>query len=178
MSEKERFLKALNIIMEHEGGYSNDKNDPGGVTKYGISLRYLKDQGIDIDGDHDSDCDDIKNMTKQNASDIYKKYWWDKYKYNAIQNLTVATKIFDLSVNMGASAAHKIVQNAINDLITKPIAVDGILGNKTRDFLNSLPEEDLMDNIRSLAAKRYEYIAAKNPKLKVFLKGWLHRADW
>ena len=178
MTEQERFNYALGILMEHEGGFSNHKSDPGGITKYGISLRYLKDQGIDIDLDGDVDSDDIRKMTFKDAASIYKEYWWDKYKYTLIHELQVATKIFDLAVNMGAPAAHKIAQKAINDLITKPITVDGVIGDKTRSYLNSLPADDVMDNIRSLAAKKYESIAAHNPKLLCFLRGWLLRADW
>jgi len=35
----ERFLKAVEMVLAHEGGYVNDPNDPGGETKYGISKR-------------------------------------------------------------------------------------------------------------------------------------------
>lgn len=32
-----RFTFAFNALIGHEGGYSNDKNDPGGQTNYGIT---------------------------------------------------------------------------------------------------------------------------------------------
>lgn len=178
MTDHERFNYAFSILMLHEGGLSNHSLDPGGITKYGISLRYLKSKGIDIDLDGDSDADDIRKIKLKNAFNIYQKYWWDKYHYNLINNLQVATKILDLSVNMGAPASHKIVQKAINDLIKKPIVVDGILGKMTLAQLNGLNSDKLMDSIRHFAAKKYEGIAEANPKLRVFLKAWLLRASW
>ena len=31
------FDKAFELVIGHEGGYSNNPKDPGGETKYGIS---------------------------------------------------------------------------------------------------------------------------------------------
>ena len=49
-----KFEEAWSYVKENEGGYVNDKNDKGGATKYGVSLRFLKglerDEG-DINGD-------------------------------------------------------------------------------------------------------------------------------
>ena len=34
-----RFRSALDYVAQNEGVFSNDPNDPGGATKYGISLQ-------------------------------------------------------------------------------------------------------------------------------------------
>ena len=33
------FLTCVKIVLDHEGYVSDDSNDPGGLTKYGISSR-------------------------------------------------------------------------------------------------------------------------------------------
>ena len=55
------FSKAITVILKHEGGFSNHSSDPGGATNYGISLRWLKSEGLygDLDDDGDVDIDDI-----------------------------------------------------------------------------------------------------------------------
>lgn len=172
-SEIERFLSAVDVIFQHEGGYSNDPNDRGGPTKFGISQLFLHDN------DMPCDADTILKLTKKEAAEIYKRCWWDKYHYNSIANLQLATKVFDLAVNMGPKTAHRIVQMAVNRACPKKnLACDGILGVTTVSALNSLDAADLMDQIRSGAAMYYEGLVADKPRLQCFLKGWLARADW
>lgn len=36
---KENFEKAFSFVLKWEGVYTNDKDDPGGETKYGISKK-------------------------------------------------------------------------------------------------------------------------------------------
>ena len=43
-----------------EGGFVNHPNDPCGATNYGVSLRWLKDDGIDVNGDSRIDLADIR----------------------------------------------------------------------------------------------------------------------
>lgn len=42
------FEKAHEFTARWEGGYIEHANDPGGATKYGISLRFLKQQGLEV----------------------------------------------------------------------------------------------------------------------------------
>ena len=57
------FDKAFELIIGLEGDYSNDPQDPGGETKYGICKTYNPDV-------------DIKNLDLQGAKKIYlEKYW-------------------------------------------------------------------------------------------------------
>ena len=62
---------ALDWIFWAEGGYVDDPDDPGGATRFGISLRLLKKMGKlgDIDGDGDIDADDIRRLSSDSASD-------------------------------------------------------------------------------------------------------------
>lgn len=171
------FDAAVQEVIKREGGFSNDSNDPGGATKYGISLRFLKEQGIDFNHDSHFDIDDVKNMTPQNAKDIYKMYWWDKFSYGTINDQALALKIFDFSVNAGPHIAHVVAQEAVNSLISHGIAEDGLLGALSFHYLNSLHPDQLLDNYKRHQEIYYENLVAKNPKLSKFLHGWLRRAE-
>lgn len=178
MDDNQRWEYAISVILSHEGGLSDHKRDPGGITKWGISLRFLRAIGLDINNDGKIDREDIIGLSKPASKAIYKKYWWDKYKYNDINSLLVATKVFDLAVNMGSYQSHKLLQISINRLQEKPIAVDGILGPVTMASTNKIKESYLMVGLRKNAAHFYIGLIADKPHLKVFEDGWLRRAAW
>ena len=176
------FDKAIKVILRHEGGYVNNPNDNGANTNHGITIGFLQGWGDLGDFDHDGDVDvqDIKNMTEEQATAIYKKTWWDMYKYDRITDLTIATKIFDFSVNMGASRAHKILQTALNNAFGLKLTVDGIIGNTTIAIINAVKdgsgEQQLIDAYSDEAWGFYQPLIANNPKFQVFEKGWKYRA--
>ena len=170
------FDDAIQVVLEHEGHFVNDPVDPGGATKYGISLRFLKsiDEG-DFDFDGDIDVDDIRSMNIDAAINIYREHWWDKYKYGFIEDQDLATKLFDLSVNMGARQAHKLLQRGCIAL-GRTLKVDGIIGDKTLYAIDHIDEECLIGCLRSEAAGFYRTLIAANRKYKKYERGWLTRA--
>lgn len=176
------FEKAIPIILAHEGGYVNHPNDPGGATNFGISLRFLADHPSvgDFNDDGAVDVQDIRNMTVEDAMMIYKMFWWDKFKYGNINDQTIATKIFDFSVNMGAHRAHVLLQTALNNAFSLQLTVDGILGRASFGTLNEImdggQEQVLIDAYNNEAWGFYQRIMVRNPKLKVFERGWRNRA--
>lgn len=176
------FDKAIGIILKHEGGYVNHPSDPGGVTNYGISLRFLADYPNIGDFDHDGDVDaeDIRIMTINDASQIYRTAWWDKFKYELISDQTIATKVFDYSVNMGAKRAHILLQRALNRAYGLKLAEDGVIGPNTRNVINSAVdgsgEQTLIDAYSQVAWEFYQGLITANPKLGAFAKGWKNRA--
>src|SRR5690606_28086497 len=112
----------------------------------------------------------------EKAKAIYKKYWWDKYHYEAINSLAIATKILDMAVNMGAKQATELVQKAAN-WCGHNLKEDGILGAKTLAAINEISlhgrEDEFMDEIIDQQKWFYEHLAEDKPVLNVFLKGWL-----
>lgn len=175
------FDPAIKVVLQHEGGYVNNPNDPGGATKFGISLRFLK--GIpefgDFNGDGIVDIQDIKNMDRADAVTIYKACWWDKYKYYNIDDQTLATKVFDLSVNMGANRAHILLQQALNNAFHLNLDCDGVIGPATLSVINELDdstEQILLTEYCNQVWGFYQRLIANKPSLKVFEKGWKNRA--
>jgi len=87
MTEQERFGRSLAFTLKWEGGYSNDKDDPGYKTNFGISKRFHPNT-------------DIKNLTEEQASAIYYTDYW--LKSGAILTQWPAClAIFDTAVNIG-----------------------------------------------------------------------------
>ena len=176
--QEQRFQYAVSIVLKHEGLFSDNKADPGGATNFGISLRYLQSINLDVDKDGDVDKNDIRKINQQEAKQIYKKHWWDKYKYNQIRDLNVATKVFDLAVNVGSKQAHKLLQRAINRTQNEHLGVDGVLGPNTLKFTNTIPSDNLIKNLRNEAKHFYLTLIAEKPILKEFKNGWIRRAMW
>lgn len=169
------FDYAVNIVLKHEGGYSNDPKDPGGETNFGITestLEHCRSQlGISRE---------VKDLTLEDAKMIYKIHYWDPYPYDEIDSKTIAAKLFDAAVNIGQHTAVKLLQKAFM-YVGYRIAVDGRLGTKTIDAINNAYkiglEYTLLDEFREYLKEHYEDLVEKNPSLKKFLKGWLNRAE-
>lgn len=176
-----KFDFAVNFLLKHEGGFVNNKSDPGGATDFGISLRFLKSAGIDIDGHEGIDINDIHALDKTKARAIYKEFWWDKFNYESIGNLLLAAKALDLAVWMGPSQAHKLIQAAINRLNDKPITVDGNLGEESINAINALINSEkanqLLSEIKDNAVHYIINLCADKPTLKTFRVGWIRRCE-
>lgn len=155
----ERFLVAVEKVLQLEGGYVHDPADPGGETKYGISKRTYPD--VDIEG-----------LTREDAVEIYYRDWWEKYGYGKIQDDRIAEKVFDLAVNMGPRKAHGFLQVAVILSGGFNIHSDGVLGPKTVAAVNEHPNPKYLLAMLRLLAIKY-YVSLK--KLK-FLSGWIIRA--
>lgn len=171
---------SLSLLLRQEGAYVSNRNDPGGPTKYGVTLRYLRDQNLingDIDDDGDVDENDIKELTVEDAKKIYRDEFWDKNNLDKIKSQRLANMIFGNCVNMGSVRAIKILQRSINSLSKDKIEEDGHLGEITLHRLNHLSESKLISDYKDNCKKYYMVISAKNKKLLVFIKGWLKRTN-
>ena len=171
------FNRAVAVVLSHEGGFSNHGSDPGGATNHGISLRWLKTQGLygDLDDDGDVDIEDILAIDIGHATRIYREKFWQKNHYDRVIDCDVATKVFDMSVNMGAYQAHKILQRALNSIGDR-LAVDGVIGPITVAATNTANPDDLLEALRHEQRLFYLSLIKRRPSLAVFEKGWLRRA--
>lgn len=170
------FDKIQDFVFKWEGGFCDDKNDPGGATNYGICVRFLKGQSLedgDMDGDGDIDVDDIKKMTKSQARYIMKKNFWDKdIAILDYEHPRMAMVTYDTAVNMGLHYAKKLLQEAIGGL-----TVDGIWGPKTWAAIKKF--NDLYGAVFMIELRRgrYAYLVGKNKKLECFYRGWINRCN-
>ncbi len=167
------FELAIPIVLRHEGGLVDNPNDPGGITNFGVSLRWLKSKGLAGDINHDGDVDagDIKIMTREDAEKLYRAFWWDKYNYGAIAAQVTANKIFDTAVNMGPARPAIFAQRIVGIDPTT-----GNIGPRTLAAINAMPSIQFIPAFQNMQAQFYRDIVAANPARAEFLKGWLNRA--
>lgn len=172
------FNKCIPYILQSEGGLSDHPNDAGGITNYGISLRFAQDTGnmelFDVDDDGDIDREDIKKLSVEDAKKAYKNYFWDKFCLDDEPSDKVALVIFDIAVNHGIKNASNMIQKALVEIGFK-IDIDGIVGPKTRAALAAVDPNEFVSTILCIRERFYYRIVQRNPSQKVFLKGWLNR---
>jgi len=172
---------AIDVVLRQEGKFSDHPSDPGGATNYGISLRFLKSLGLDIDCDGDTDIDDIRAIDENIARKIYREKWWDEYGYGRIPDTDIAAMVMSLAVNMGPKHAHRIVQQALNESVSgERLLEDGILGERTLRQINAaalVAPNELRLAVRKIAIAYYRSLVARNKNLAVFLHGWENRVN-
>lgn len=118
-------------IVGREGGYVNDPDDPGGATKYGVTIHTMRSLGLDLDKDGDVDTSDVRLLTVDHAVDIFIRHYFYGPRIDQLPKCLHAT-VFDMQVNAGANAI-KILQRMCNQIPgTGPgIVVDGQIGPNT-----------------------------------------------
>ncbi len=146
------FELAIPVVLKNEGGYVNDPDDAGGETNFGISKSSYPNV-------------DIKNLTVEEASAIYKRDFW---KFDGINDQAAATKLFDAYVNMKShaiKAAQEVTQQT----------VDGVYGPHTEAAINN--SANFLADFRARLVQYYKEIVEYNPEDEKFLAGWLRRAQ-
>ena len=154
---KIKFDEIIEVVLEHEGGYVNDPKDPGGETNFGIAKRSHPDV-------------DIKNLTREQAIEIYKKYYWDGNKVEELPS-QLRHIYFDMCINMGKRRAVKVLQRAANNK-GQNLKVDGGLGPVTLKTIRNVE----LERVRAYRVKYYVDIINKNSDLEKFYFGWFKRS--
>jgi len=169
----ERFNRFMPTILRNEGGYVNDPDDPGGATKYGVSLRTLKkigDLDFDVDGDGDIDVDDIKLLSPEKAEEFYYEYFYQPIHIDGLKCDSLALQVFDMAINAGKVTAVKLLQRVVG------AKVDGVIGPRTIAAANTFTD-DIGEVFCSNRKQWYRDLVTRKPVFSKFLTGWLRRCD-
>jgi lysozyme family protein len=171
---------AFDYILRTEKGLVNNSHDNGGITKYGISLRFLRSISLErlkLYGIFEvPTAQTIIELTLEQAKKIYKGEFWDCAPFDKISNQEHANYIFDMAVSIGIAPAIKCLQRACWSVIKKRDLIDdGILGDKTLATLKVCGFL-IMPAMRSERAGYYRLVVQHSTDEKEFIDGWLTRA--
>lgn len=144
------FEKAFDHVVGLEGGYVDDKFDPGGVTKYGISKRAYPDE-------------DISSLTLERAKELYRRDYWNVLRCEEMP-WPLAMLVFDCGVNQGIQVAAKTLQKALG------VVQDGSLGKIT---MLQARKAGMETCALFLADRALRYTGTRN--FDRFGRGWLKR---
>ena len=158
---QENWIKSLEAILHHEGGYVNHPKDPGGETNLGVTKRVYEDFG---------GTKDMKDLTREDVEPIYKKNYWDRVKGDHLP-AGLDLCVFDFGVNAGTGRAAKYLQTLIGTV------ADGGIGPNTLKTLDSYIQKNGVENtIKSYQADRQKFYESLDT-FATFGKGWTRRVD-
>lgn len=193
MTEQEVFDLAMRKAFGSETGdesgatpgVSNHPSDHGGLTRYGITLAFLRGLGLeegDLDGDGDVDVQDVLAATPAKARRAFRMAFWQPSGASDFATLypDLACEHFDFAVVRGASSAVRALQRAANDL-GEPLEVDGVYGDLTHRAVVRLCDDGFgkvatLQAVRRRQCEQFVRIVERDRSQIVFLLGWVRRA--
>jgi lysozyme family protein len=179
LNKKSNFEQAQEVVKLVEGGYSSDRKDRGNYvntkfgkrfvgTKYGISAPVLMDYLGKI-----PTVDDMKNLSYENALEIYKKQYWTPQNLSLFNNQYIANMIYDGCVNQGIRAMKDIVRTAYIENGIELGSLENPFQEKWIKMANDLDHESLFNSIKKGREKRYK----ESITFKTHGTGWLNRLN-
>lgn len=149
------FKNALQIILSHEGGYSDHPLDPGGETNYGITKRTAVQHGYN---------GPMRDIPMHTVEYIYHVSYWIKSHADEMP-YAIALNVFDAAVNHGVKNAIRFLQRALK------VSGDGVFGKNTLIALKSCNE---VNTLLRFQAERLQFYTDINT-FETFGKGWVRR---
>lgn len=171
-------------IVAREGGYVNDPDDPGGATKYGVTIHTMRRLGLDLTGDGAVTAQDVRHLSRDQAVDIFIDHYFQRPR---IGELPVALQptVFDMYVNAGGNAV-KILQRLLNEMGAQ-VSVDGAIGPKTIAATAQVwaRAQDHLVDAYGIARRNYYFrLADRRPASRKYARsragdkgGWIKRAE-
>ncbi len=171
-------------IVAREGGYSNDRDDPGGATNHGVTLATMRRLGLDLTRDGHVTITDVQALTAAQAVDIFVEHYFRRTRVAELPAQLQAS-VFDMYVNAGANAV-RILQRLIRDMRID-VAVDGLIGPKTIAAAHAAmaAAPDHLVDAYGIARRNYYYaLADARAASRKFARcqdggkgGWITRAE-
>lgn len=109
MATTPKFDKCIDFVLDHEGYRADDPKDPGGLTIWGISMRYEKEL-----------CTKIGDLPREEAKAIARQYYFDTYWqkcHGEDHPIKIAIVLLDGAVNQGANIMDRW-QDGLGDQVT------------------------------------------------------------
>lgn len=167
----------LDGVVATEGGYTNNSDDLGGPTIWGITERVARKNGFN---------GDMRSMTRGTAKAIYMREYVQRPGFDKVHELSprIGAEVIDTGVNMGTAIAGLMLQRALNALNGKgtlypDLKADGDVGPATvsalRAYLKARGQEAetvMLRVLNCLQGARYIEISEGRQANEIFTYGW------
>lgn len=154
---------AFPFMLGSEGGYDADPRDRGNWTSGVIGKGELKGTKYGV-ASHVYPNLDIKNLTVEQARQIYKTDYAAKVAYNDMP-AGVDVSVYDMGVSAGPARSLALLKAALGTDVSTPIALS-MVANKAPDKVSV---------IKKFAAKRLSFYQGLGT-FKTYGRGWTRRA--
>ncbi len=171
-------------IVAREGGYVDDPDDPGGATKYGVTIHTMRRLGLDLTGDGIVNAEDVKVLSHRQAVDIFVRHYFQKPGIARLPEV-LQSSVFDMYVNAGAQAV-RILQTLLGEMKFE-VVVDGVIGPQTARASHAAAPPDPMQlrDAYGVARRNYYFLLAdRRPASRKYARnrsggkgGWISRAE-
>jgi lysozyme family protein len=101
------YAAALSRLLAHEGGYTNHPDDPGGPTKFGITIADYRREAK-----ADATAADVRAMSVDEAKSIYRRRYWDAQRCDELP-AGIDYAVFDYGVNSGIGRSGKVLRRVL-----------------------------------------------------------------
>lgn len=167
-------------IVAREGGFVDDPDDPGGATKFGVTIHTLRRLRPDVD----VTPEDVRALTRAQAVEIYVVHYFERPRIRDLPE-PLWPSLFDMYVNAGANAV-RVLQRLLVEMGLQ-ISVDGAIGPQTiaaSHRAQDMAPAHLVDAY-GIARRDYYYnLADRRPASRKFARrrdggkgGWIVRAE-
>ncbi|SLN39003.1 putative Peptidoglycan domain protein [Falsiruegeria litorea R37] len=171
-------------IVAREGGYVNDPDDPGGATKFGVTIHTMRRLGMDLTGDGRVSVADVKALSRTQAVEIFVDHYFNRPRINRLPKI-IQPSVFDMYVNAGGNAV-KILQRLLRDM-GFAVSVDGALGPQTEGAAAKAAEQGALAfrDAYGVARRNYYFrLADQRVQSRKYARtrrgdkgGWIKRAE-
>jgi lysozyme family protein len=152
--------EAMRAVFAHEGGYSDDASDPGGPTKYGITIadvrRYLNPRAT---------AADVRALTRTQAEDIYRKHYAAPLRYDDLP-AGIDYAVLDYGINSGIGRAGRVLRRCLH--------LPDESGTVTDAVIAAARATDAVTLISAICDERLRFLRSLKT-WAVFGKGWGRR---
>lgn len=149
------FDQAFDILLKHEGGFVDHKDDPGGATRFGITEAVAREVGY---------RGDMRDLPVALAARIYRERYWDAVRAEQLP-AEVRYVVFDAAVNSGVGQAARWLQRAVG------VRDDGVIGPQT---LAAVAQHNPEALTRRFLSQRLRFMSGL-ANWPAFGRGWARR---
>ena len=149
------FQTAFDLLITHEGGFSNHPDDPGGATMYGVTEQVARAEGY---------TGAMRDLTLDFAKQVYRKRYWDACRCDQMPDV-LRYPLFDAAVNSGPGQAIKWLQSAVG------VKGDGAIGPVTQQAVNMAAPQPTR---QKMIGNRLRFMTQLS-NWPSFSKGWARR---